>query len=49
MAAAAAFLLGLLLLTVGAALIFLPAAFLVSGAALMAGSWFYVRGRRVEP
>lgn len=49
MIAALVFLAGLLLLTAGAWLIYEPAAFLVSGAALMAGSWFYVRGRRVEP
>ena len=48
MSAALVFLLGLLLLTAGAGLVFVPAAFLVSGSALMAGAWFYVRGRRVE-
>jgi hypothetical protein len=41
------FLVGVGLVTAGAALIFVPAGFLVSGVALIAGAWFYVRGARV--
>jgi hypothetical protein len=41
--AAIVFLLGLALVTAGAALIFLPAAFLLAGTLLMAGAWFYTR------
>jgi len=48
MIAALVFLTGLSLLTAGAWLIYEPAAYLVPGLALMAGAWFYERGRRVE-
>ncbi len=48
MTAALVFLLGLALLTVGAWLVYEPAAFMVPGTALMVGAWFYVRGGRVE-
>ncbi len=47
MTAAAVFLLGLALLTAGAYLVFVPAAFMLAGAALMAGAWFYARGGMV--
>jgi len=47
MIAAAAFLLGLGLLTAGVALVYPPAAFVVAGLALMAGAWAYVRSGRV--
>jgi hypothetical protein len=46
--AALVFLLGLALVTAGAALIYEPAAFLLAGALLMAGAWFYVRAGRAE-
>jgi hypothetical protein len=41
------FLVGVALVTAGAALIFVPAGFLVAGGSLMAVAWFYVRGSRV--
>ena len=44
--AAVAFLLGVALVTVGAALIYTPAAFFICGLALILGAWFYVRGVR---
>ncbi len=48
MSAAAVFAVGLALLVAGAALVYLPAAFIVAGASLMLGAWFYVRGQRTE-
>lgn len=46
--ATAAFLIGAALVTSGAALVFLPAGFVVGGLALMLGAVFYVRGSRGE-
>lgn len=48
--AAVVFLLGLVLVTAGAGLVYLPAGLIVCGVALLAGAWLYVRGKvEVEP
>ena len=48
MIAAAVFLLGIGLVTVGAALVYPPAAFVVAGVMLMGGAWLHTRGVRSE-
>ena len=48
MIAALVFAVGLALLVVGAALVYVPAAFFVCGSALTVAAWLYVRGAKVS-
>lgn len=46
MIATLVFLVGVALVSAGAALVYMPAGLVAAGVMLMAGSWLYVRGGR---